>query len=110
LCGGGGTGGRAAGGAAVPQTDDTALSALRAGAVGHISKNIDPEQLGRLIALAAHGQAIIPRHLTTHLLDILHATPTTGWRPTHTRHDAVTAANHLRHQEVQNTKTPTPTQ
>jgi two-component system, NarL family, nitrate/nitrite response regulator NarL len=140
------------------EQNDTALSALRAGAVGHISKNIDPEQLGRLIALAAHGQAIIPRHLTTHLLDILHATPTTGWRPTHsrlttreweiielldqhtttqhiaetlvvsptsvyshiksvlrklgvhTRHDAVTAANHLRHQEVQNTKTPTPTQ
>jgi DNA-binding CsgD family transcriptional regulator len=28
----------------------------------------------------------------------------------HTRHDAITAAHHLRHQEVQSTKTPTPTQ
>jgi DNA-binding NarL/FixJ family response regulator len=138
--------------------DDTALCALRAGAVGHISKDIDPEHLARLIALAANGEAIVPRRLIKPLLDLLHATPNTGWRPTHsrlttreweiielldqdtttqqiaqtlvvspttvyshiksvlrklgvhTRHDAVTAANHLRHEEVQSTNTPTPAQ
>jgi DNA-binding NarL/FixJ family response regulator len=138
-----------------PDPDPAALAALTAGAIGHIDKNIDPNQLARLITLAAHGQAIIPRHLTIQLLDLLHSTPTTGWRPTHsrlttreweivelldqhtstqqiaqtlvvspttvyshiksvlrklgvhTRHDAVTAAHQLRHQEVEN-KNPHP--
>ena len=136
--------------------DDTALAALRAGAVGHISKDIDPHHLGRLITLAAHGEAIVPRRLIAPLLDALHATPDIGWRPTHsrlttreweivelldqhtttqhiantlvvspatvyshiksimrkldvhTRPDAITAAQHLRHQETQGDKTPHP--
>jgi two-component system, NarL family, nitrate/nitrite response regulator NarL len=136
------------------EQDDTALAALRAGAIGHISKDINPHHLARLITLAAHGEAIVPRRLTTPLLDALHATPDTGWRPTHsrlttreweiielldqhtttqqiaktlvvspatvyshiksvmrkldvhTRRDAITAAQHLRHQETQGDKTP----
>jgi two-component system nitrate/nitrite response regulator NarL len=136
--------------------DDTALAALRAGAVGHISKDIDPHHLARLITLATHGEAIVPRRLITPLLDALHATPHTGWRPTHsrlttreweivelldqhttteqiaqtlvvspatvyshiksimrkldvhTRCDAVTAAQHLRHEETLGDKSPHP--
>jgi DNA-binding NarL/FixJ family response regulator len=65
--------------------DDTALAALRAGAIGHISKDIDPEHLARLIGLAAHGEAIVPRRLIMPLLGVLHATPEVGWRPTHSR-------------------------
>ena len=65
--------------------DDTALAALRAGAVGHISKDIDPEHLGRLIVLAAQGEAIVPRRLIMPLLGVLHSTPDAGWRPTHSR-------------------------
>jgi DNA-binding NarL/FixJ family response regulator len=65
--------------------DDTALSALRAGAVGHISKDIAPAHLGRLIVLAAEGEAIVPRRLIMPLLGVLHATPDAGWRPTHSR-------------------------
>jgi DNA-binding NarL/FixJ family response regulator len=65
--------------------DDTALAALRAGAVGHISKDIDPEDLGRLIVLAAQGEAIVPRRLIMPLLGVLHTTPDAGWRPTHSR-------------------------
>jgi DNA-binding NarL/FixJ family response regulator len=65
--------------------DDTALAALRAGAVGHVSKDVDPEHLGRLILLAAQGEAIIPRRLIMPLLDVVHATPEAGWRPTHSR-------------------------
>jgi len=65
--------------------DQTALAGLRAGAVGHISKDIDPAGLVRLIGLAAAGEAIIPRRLTSALLELVHATPEQGWRPTHSR-------------------------
>jgi DNA-binding NarL/FixJ family response regulator len=65
--------------------DETTLAGLRAGAVGHISKDIDPADLVRLIGLAAEGEAIIPRRLMTSLLELLHATPDEGWRPTHSR-------------------------
>jgi DNA-binding NarL/FixJ family response regulator len=65
--------------------DETTLAGLRAGAVGHISKDIDPADLVRLIGLAAAGEAIIPRRLMTALLELLHDTPDEGWRPTHSR-------------------------
>jgi DNA-binding NarL/FixJ family response regulator len=41
--------------------------------------------LGRLIVLAAEGEAIVPRRLIIPLLEVLHATPDAGWRPTHSR-------------------------
>jgi DNA-binding NarL/FixJ family response regulator len=65
--------------------DGTALAALRAGAVGHISKDIDPGDLARLVALAADGEAIVPRRLITPLLGLLRAIPDAGWRPVHSR-------------------------
>jgi len=65
--------------------DETALAALRAGAVGHISKEIDPHDLVRLIALAADGEALVPRRLIAPLLTLLREIPDAGWRPTHSR-------------------------
>jgi DNA-binding NarL/FixJ family response regulator len=65
--------------------DETALAALRAGAVGHISKEIDPSELVRLVGLAANGEAIVPRRLVMPLLGLLRATPDAGWRPVHSR-------------------------
>jgi DNA-binding NarL/FixJ family response regulator len=62
------------------EEDGTALAALRAGAVGHISKDINPDVLVHLVALAAAGEAIVPRELTTPLLGLLHEAPDT-WRP-----------------------------
>jgi two-component system nitrate/nitrite response regulator NarL len=65
--------------------DETALAALRAGAVGHLTKDIDPEKLGRLVAHAAAGEAVVPRRLTKPLLERLRQVPDTGWRPLHSR-------------------------
>ena len=65
--------------------DKTALAALRAGAVGHISKDVDPTELVRLVGLAANGEAIVPRRLVMPLLALLRASPDVGWRPVHSR-------------------------
>jgi DNA-binding NarL/FixJ family response regulator len=63
--------------------DRTALAALRAGAIGHLSKGIDPKKLGRLVARAAAGEALVPRRLTLPLLELARQVPETGWRPLH---------------------------
>jgi len=65
--------------------EGTALAALRAGAVGHISKDVDPGELARLVGLAADGEAIVPRRMVMPLLGLLRATPDAGWRPVHSR-------------------------
>ena len=62
-----------------------ALAALRAGAVGHIGKDIDPDELARLVVRAADGEAIIPQQLIMPLLELLREAPDTGWRPLHSR-------------------------
>jgi DNA-binding NarL/FixJ family response regulator len=41
---------------------------LRAGAIGHIDKDTTPDQIARLVVLAAGGETIVPRRLTTRLL------------------------------------------
>ena len=61
--------------------DRTALAALRAGAIGHLSKDIDPKRLGRLVARAAAGEALVPRRLTLPLLELARQLPEAGWRP-----------------------------
>ena len=63
--------------------EEIALAALRAGAVGHISKEVEPGELVRLVALAAAGEAIVPRRLVMPLLGLLQAVPDTNWRPMH---------------------------
>jgi DNA-binding NarL/FixJ family response regulator len=62
--------------------DQTVLAALRAGAVGHIDKDIDLDQFARLITLAAKGEAIVPGRLMTLLLERWRREmPAGGWRP-----------------------------
>ena len=65
--------------------DPTALAALRAGAVGHLSKDINPGKLAGLVERAAAGEAIVPRRLVTALLERLPELPDAGWRPLHSR-------------------------
>ena len=63
--------------------DETALSALRAGAVGHLDKDVAPDVLARQVTRVADGEAVVPRRLTMELLALLQETPDTGWRPVH---------------------------
>jgi len=65
--------------------DDTALSALRAGAVGHLDKDLAPHVLARQVARVADGEAVVPRRLTMELLALLQEVPDTGWRPVRSR-------------------------
>jgi two-component system, NarL family, nitrate/nitrite response regulator NarL len=65
--------------------DETAIAALRAGAFGHLTKDIDPSRLPRLVRQAAAGEAIVPRRLTAALLELLDELPVSGWRPVHSR-------------------------
>lgn len=65
--------------------DQTALEALRAGAVGHLSKDIDPIKLASLVARAAEGEAIVPRRLVRPLLARVPEPPDARWRPLHSR-------------------------
>jgi DNA-binding NarL/FixJ family response regulator len=61
--------------------DQEVLTALRVGALGHIDKDIEPEQLARLVTLAASGEAIVPRRLIRPLLELWREIPDRGWRP-----------------------------
>ena len=63
----------------------TAIAALRAGAVGHIGKDIDPTRARAARPRAANGEAIIPQRLMTPLLEQLREIPAAGWRPLHSR-------------------------
>ena len=53
---------------AVADRDHAVLAALRAGAIGHIDKDTAPDQIVRLVTLAARGEPIVPRRLMTRLL------------------------------------------
>ncbi|MBV9004014.1 MAG: response regulator transcription factor [Solirubrobacterales bacterium] len=65
--------------------EPTALAALRAGAVGHVGKEVDPDELARVVVRAADGEAIIPQPLMMPLLELVRELPTSGWRPLHSR-------------------------
>jgi DNA-binding NarL/FixJ family response regulator len=65
--------------------DQPVLTALRAGAIGHISKETEPDQLADQILQIADGDAIIPQRLIKPLLEIVQDAPDTGWRPLHSR-------------------------
>jgi two-component system nitrate/nitrite response regulator NarL len=65
--------------------DRTAIAALRAGAVGHIGKDIDPEDLAELVLRAADGEVIVSQRLMSRLLDALREIPDSGWRPLRSR-------------------------
>jgi DNA-binding NarL/FixJ family response regulator len=67
---------------AVADQDEMVLAAFRAGAIGHIDKDIDPDQFARLVTRAADGEAIVPKRLMTPLLERLRREmPAGGWRP-----------------------------
>jgi len=65
--------------------DRTAIAALRAGAVGHIAKDIDPDGLAELVVRAANGEVIVSQRLMPALLDALRDVPASGWRPLRSR-------------------------
>ena len=65
--------------------DQEAIAGLRAGAIGHVRKDIDPDELARLVVRAADGEAIVPQRLLMALLELLREIPETGWRPLHSR-------------------------
>jgi DNA-binding NarL/FixJ family response regulator len=67
------------------EDDQTALEALRAGAVGHLGKDVAPGVLARQVTRVADGEAVVPRRLTMQLLALLQEAPDTGWRPLRSR-------------------------
>ncbi len=62
----------------VNQDRDVEMRALRAGAVGFISKDISTEAIGRALRAVARGEAAISRHLTMRLIEIVRRTSATG--------------------------------
>ena len=70
----------------VSDTDHpTAIAALRAGAVGHIGKDIDPANLADLVGRVADGEVIVSQRVMPSLLQALREVPATGWRPLRSR-------------------------
>ena len=67
------------------EDDDTVITALRAGARGHLDKDLDTTTISQLIHRAATGEAILPRRLAAPILALLHETPNSGWRPLHSQ-------------------------
>lgn len=65
--------------------DQSVLAALRAGAVGHISKQTEPDGLACQVLRVADGDAIVPQRLIKALLEIVQDAPDTGWRPVRSR-------------------------
>jgi DNA-binding NarL/FixJ family response regulator len=51
--------------------EDQLLDAVRAGAVGYLSDEVDPERLPYVVRGVLHGEAAIPRTLVTRILDEL---------------------------------------
>ena len=62
-----------------------AVPALRAGAVAHVAKDVDPGRLAGIVQRVASGESIIPQSLIGPLLELLRDTPDGGWRPLHSR-------------------------
>jgi DNA-binding NarL/FixJ family response regulator len=65
--------------------DDLPLRAVRAGAAGWLTKDVDPAVLPRVVRKVADGEAAIPRHLVVRMLEWMRETPDTGWRPVRSR-------------------------
>ncbi|HEU4974207.1 MAG TPA: response regulator transcription factor [Baekduia sp.] len=67
------------------EDDALAVEALRAGAAGHVSKEVAPERLPYVVAKACEGEPIVPRRLLRPVLDALREVPDAGWRPVRSR-------------------------
>jgi DNA-binding NarL/FixJ family response regulator len=66
---------------AATDVDGPVLAALHAGAIGHIDKEVDPEEFVRFVILASGGEAIIPSRVMPRLLELWREIPAGGWRP-----------------------------
>jgi DNA-binding NarL/FixJ family response regulator len=66
---------------AAADVDEPVLAALHAGAIGHIDKDVDPDEFVRLVILASEGEAIIPSRVMPRLLALWREIPAGGWRP-----------------------------
>ena len=66
---------------AAADDDQPVLAALHAGAIGHIDKEVDPEEFVRLVMLASGGEAVIPGRVMPRLLELWREIPAGGWRP-----------------------------
>jgi DNA-binding NarL/FixJ family response regulator len=60
---------------AAPDVDEAVLAALPAGAIGHIDKDVDPDEFVRLATLAAGGEAIVPSRVMSRLLELWREIP-----------------------------------
>ena len=58
-----------------------ALATLRAGAVGHIAKETDPEQLAQIVERVADGEPIIPPNYSQHYSNSSEKYPTAAGDP-----------------------------
>jgi NarL family two-component system response regulator LiaR len=61
--------------------ESTALRGLRAGAVGHLSKDIELEALPRALRAALDGEAAISRTMAMRLVELLRHSGSAGMRP-----------------------------
>jgi DNA-binding NarL/FixJ family response regulator len=66
---------------AAADVDEAVLAALQAGAMGHIDKDVEPDEFVRLVTRAAGGEALVPGRVMTRLLDLWRQIPAGGWRP-----------------------------
>lgn len=66
---------------AAADVDEVVLAALHAGAIGHIDKDIEPDEFVRLVILASSGDAIVPSRVMARLLELWREIPAGGWRP-----------------------------
>jgi len=57
---------------------DLGVSGLRAGAVGYLSKDVDPEALPQALEGALAGEAVISRSMALRLIEHLRASPENG--------------------------------
>jgi DNA-binding NarL/FixJ family response regulator len=65
--------------------EDAAMHALRAGAVGYVSKEVDPHELRDVVRRLVQGEAAIPATLARRSIECLREIPDTGWRPVRSR-------------------------
>jgi DNA-binding NarL/FixJ family response regulator len=62
----------------VPQDREVQVRALRAGAVGFLSKNVSIESILRALRSVAGGEAAVTRGLTAHLVELLRSSAENG--------------------------------
>jgi DNA-binding NarL/FixJ family response regulator len=65
--------------------DDLAVRAVRAGAVGYLTKDVDPGLLPHVVRKVAAGEAVIPRSAVMRVLEWMREVPDSGWRPVRSR-------------------------